>query len=133
MRCQQLARPELLCYVGAMKNKTVLGLALLCVLLLVGLVLTFLRVSDLETTVADNETSRDITISHLINSMGDYYEELETTIADLEASTNQQITNLETSTEQQITGLETITSQLCLDISQRNENYITWDCEFSGQ
>ena len=114
-----------------MKNKTVLGLALLCVLLLVGLVLTFLRVSDLETTVADNETSRDITISHLINSMGDYYEELETTIADLEASTNQQITNLETSTEQQITGLETITSQLCLDISQRNENYITWDCEFS--
>ena len=120
-----------------MKNKTVLGLALLCVLLLVGLVLTFLRVSDLKTTIADLETSTDQQITDLETSTDQQIADLETSteqqIADLEASTNQQITNLETSTEQQITGLETITSQLCLDISQRNENYITWDCEFSGQ
>ena len=102
-----------------MKNKTVLGLALLCVLLLVGLVLTFLRVSDLKTTIAD-----------------------------LETSTDQQITDLETSTDQQIADLETVASELCREalamveifhadrsslVSQGGQYILTWDCEFSGQ
>jgi uncharacterized protein YlxW (UPF0749 family) len=122
-----------------MKNKTVLGLALLSALLLVGLVLTFLRVSDLKTTVADLETSTNQQITELEASTNQQIAELETEITNLETT----VSELETSTNQQIEDLENTASQFCTDLEEQNRNvltpsirarhYITWDCEFSDQ